>query len=97
MHVGTAKVSLRLPENDNLKGKRRVRSSITTRIRDKFNVAIAEVDTLDQWQMLTLGITCVSNDRSHANSMISNVMSYLERIAGDLELLDYEMEILDGF
>ena len=57
---------------------------------------MAEVDTLDQWKTVTLGISCVSNDVRHANSMISNAVQYLERIRGDLELLDYEVEILDG-
>ena len=43
MHVGVCRVSLRLPENQSLKGKRRVAQSITSRVRSKFNVAIAEV------------------------------------------------------
>lgn len=94
MHVGTAKVILRLPENDNLKGKRRYAHSITSRLRSKFNVAVAEVDSNDQWQILTLGISCVSNDVRHCNAMISNIMSYLEEIAGELELLDCEVEIV---
>ena len=96
MQIGAAKVILRLPENDNLKGKRRVLHSLTARLREKFNVAVAEVDSQDQWQTITLGITCVSNDGRHANSMISNVVSYLERISEDAELLDYEVEVLDG-
>jgi uncharacterized protein YlxP (DUF503 family) len=94
MHVGTAKVVLRLPENDNLKGKRRYVHSITSRLRSKFNVAVAEVDSNDQWQRLTLGITCVSNDPRHADSMLSNILAYLEEIADDLELLDCEVEVI---
>ena len=96
MHVGVTRVTFRLPENDSLKGKRRVTRSLTSRLRDKFNISVAEVDTLDQWKTVAIGISCVSNDGRHANSMISNVVHYLERISGDLELLDYEVEILDG-
>lgn len=94
MHVGTAKVVLRLPENDNLKGKRRYVHSITSRLRSKFNVSVAEIDSNDQWQILTLGISCVSNDVRHANSQISNIMHYLEEITEDLELLDCEVEVI---
>ena len=94
--MGISKITFRLPENDSLKGKRRASRSLTSRLRDKFNISVAEVDSLDHWKTLTLGISCVSNDGRHANSMISNVVHYLERISGDLELLDYEVEILDG-
>ncbi|HBD85742.1 MAG TPA: hypothetical protein DC056_17210, partial [Dehalococcoidia bacterium] len=41
MNVGVCKLTLRLPENQNLKGKRRVVKSLCERIRIKFNVAIA--------------------------------------------------------
>ena len=96
MHIGAAKIVFRLPENDSLKGKRRAVQSLTTRLKDKFNISVAEVETQDEWHTLTLGICCVSNDGRHANSVISNVMRFLERITGDLELWDYEMEIIDG-
>lgn len=97
MHVGTAKVVLRLPENNNLKGKRRVVQSLTTRVRAKFSVAVAEVDTIDQWQIITLGISCVSNDGRHANAQISNVVRFLESAAGEAEIVDQQVEIVDGF
>ena len=96
MHVGVCKISLRIPENDNLKGKRRIAHSISSKVRTKFNVAIAEVEDQDAWQQLTFGLTCVSNDGRHANSQLSNVVDYIERLSGDAELLDYEIEIIDG-
>ena len=96
MHVGICRLVFRLPENDNLKGKRRAIQSLSTRIRAKFNVAVAEVGDLDVWQAATLGISCVSNDGRHANAMISNVVTYVTQIRDDLELVDYEVEILDG-
>ncbi len=96
MHVGVCKLILRLPGNDNLKGKRRAVHSLAARIRAKFNVAIAEVDDLDSWQRITMGVTCVSNDGRHANAMISNVVRFVERAGGEAELVDYEVEIVDG-
>ncbi len=96
MHVGVCKLVLSIPGNDNLKGKRRAVQSLLTRIRAKFNVAIAEVDALDSWQRATLGLTCVSNDGRHVNSMISSVVQFIGREGGEIELEDYEMEIIDG-
>ncbi len=85
-----------LPENHSLKGKRQVVRSLTDRVRQRFNVSVAEVEDNDLWQRVTLGISCVSNDGSHANEMLSEVVGYIERDRGDLELLDYQVEILAG-
>ena len=92
MHVGVCTLHLRLLENHSLKGKRRVVKSIKDRVRNKFNVSIAEIDGLDKWQWATLGIACVSNDPRFANSVLSNVVSFVSemRLA---ELVDYEIEI----
>ncbi len=96
MNIGTCKISLRLPENDNLKGKRRVLQSITSRVKNRFNVAIAEVEDNDRWQIITIGISCVSNDARHANSVLSNVVDYIDSIRGDAEMVDYQLEILEA-
>jgi uncharacterized protein YlxP (DUF503 family) len=95
MNVGVAQVSLRLPENGSLKGKRQVLKSIVSRVRNKFDVAIAEVDHNDDWQLMTLGISAVSNDRRFTNSVLSNVVEFIEKARFEAELLDYEIEIID--
>lgn len=83
---------MRLLESDSLKDKRRVVKSIKDRVRNKFNVSIAEIDALDKWQWATLGVACVSNDSRFANSVLSNVVNLIEEV--DLvELMDYEIEI----
>ncbi|NQT72224.1 MAG: DUF503 domain-containing protein [Chloroflexi bacterium] len=94
MNVGTLCVRFRLPENGSLKGKRKIIKSISSRVGNKFNVSVAEVDDLDRWQAATLGIACVSNGRRHANEMLSKVMDFIEVIRGDAEILDYEIEII---
>ena len=97
MNVGVCKVSLRLPENQSLKGKRRVLKSITTRVASKFNVAIAEVDNEGRWQLATLGICCVSNDARHTNEVLSKVVDFIVNSHFDVEILDYEIEIVPVF
>jgi len=97
MNIGVCKVSLRLPENQSLKGKRRVLKSITTRVASKFSVAIAEVDNEDQWQLATLGICCVSNNGRHANGVLSKVVDFIVNSHFDVEILDYQIEIVPVF
>ena len=94
MNIGAMVVRLRLPENHSLKGKRKVVKSITSKVSHKFNVAVAEVDDHDLWQVATLGISCVSNDGRHANEVLSHVMSFIQANRGDAEILGYEIEIL---
>ena len=94
MNIGICKIKLRLPENSSLKGKRRVLKSITTRVRSKFNVSVAEVDDHDLWQLATLGISFVSNDKRYTNEVLSKVIDFIIDGRFEIEILDYEIEIL---
>jgi hypothetical protein len=95
MNVGVCQVSLRLPENLSLKGKRQVLKSVSSRIRNKFDVCVAEVDDNDAWQLATIGIGYISNNKRHTNQVLSNVVDFITKSRFDVELLDYEIEILD--
>ena len=97
MHIGVCNIRFRLPENGSLKGKRRVLKSITSRVANKFNVSVAEVDDNDLWQLATLGISCVSNDKRHANEVLSKVVDYITDTRFEVEILDYNIEILPVF
>lgn len=94
MNVGICKIKLRLPGNTSLKGKRQVLKPITTRVRNKFNVAVAEIDDNNLWQVATLGICCVSNDRRHTNEVLSKVVDFIVASRFEIEILNYEIEIL---
>ena len=93
MHVGICTLYLRLSDSYSLKEKRRTVKSIKDRVRNKFNVAIAEVGELDKWQSATLGVACVSNDVRDANSILSNVVKFVEETRL-VDLVDCEIEIL---
>ncbi len=97
MHVGVCRIRFRLPENLSLKGKRQVLKSITTQVGNKFNVSVAEVDDQDLWQLATLGICCVSNDKRHTNEVLSKVVNFITDSRFEVEILDYEIEILPVF
>ncbi len=97
MAVGVCRLTLRLPENGSLKGKRQLIRSVTARLRNKFNVAVAEVDDNDRWQVATFGITCVSNDARHAREVLDHVVAFVQQQRLDAELLDSEIEVSAAF
>ncbi len=94
MNVGVCKIRLRLPENLSLKGKRQVLKSITTQVGNKFNVSVAEVDDQDSWQLATLGICCVSNNKRYTNEVLSKVVDFIVGTRFEIEILNYEIEIV---
>ena len=83
-----------MPENQSLKDKRKVLKSVISRVRNSYNVAIAEVDDQDTWQLATLGIACVSNDAQQNNKVLSKVVDFISQSRLDMEILDYEIEII---
>jgi len=92
MHVSVCQIELRLPENQSLKGKRRVIKSIITRLQNRYKVSVAEVDNQNLWQLATLGIACVSTHRRHADETLSNVVKFIVQNYPDVELLSSEIE-----
>lgn len=94
MEIGVCKVRLHLPENHSLKGKRSVVKSIIARVKNNYSVSIAEIEDQDLWQIITLGVICVSNSSSRANEVISKVITFIENSRMEAELVDYETEIV---
>lgn len=68
--------------------------SITTRVKNQFNVSVAEVDDHDLWQLATLGICCVSNNKRYTNEVLSKVVNFIAGGRFEVEILNYEIEIL---
>jgi uncharacterized protein YlxP (DUF503 family) len=92
--VGVCRVWLRLPENHSLRGKRQVVRPLIERVRKRFDVAVAEVDNLDSWQIASIGFSCISTDAQHADEMMTNIVAFIEDQRLDVELLDYRTETL---
>ena len=91
MVIGSCKVTLHIPDGGSLKAKRQVLRRIKDRVRNKFNVSIAEVDDCDLWQRSTLGVATVSNDSKFANQVISGVVGLIES-DGDISVIDVETD-----
>jgi uncharacterized protein YlxP (DUF503 family) len=78
MFVGVYELEIFIPSSSSLKDKRLVVKSIKDRIRNKFNVSIAEVDYQDKWQRAKLGIATVSNDLAAINQVFDEIFRIIE-------------------
>ena len=71
--IGVLTLELRLENSHSLKEKRHVVESLKTRLRNKFNVSVAEIDCQDLWQRGVLAAVTVSSDRVHAEKVLRSV------------------------
>ncbi|ABS33305.1 hypothetical protein RSJ21_15600 [Clostridium botulinum] len=78
MIIGTAKIHLYANWVHSLKEKRMIAKSVISKTKNKFNVSIAEVEMQDVHQSIIIGIACVSNSTKQADSIIQNVVNYIE-------------------
>lgn len=93
MIIGTCKIYLYASSVHSLKEKRTIVKSMLAKVKNKFNVSIAEIENLDMHQSIVIGIACVSNSSSHANSCIQNVIEFIEQNT-EAEVQDVVIEML---
>ena len=95
MHLAAARIALYLAESHSLKTKRGLLRSLTARVRQRFNVAIAQLDNGDRWQMAALGVCSVSNNAGHARETLDRVLDFIEaEVQGEAEIVDCQTEVL---
>ncbi|HZR43623.1 MAG TPA: DUF503 domain-containing protein [Ktedonobacteraceae bacterium] len=95
MIIGACEITLHLPECHSLKEKRQVIKSVMARVRNQFEVAIAEVEEMDRWQIAKLGVSCVSNNRQHANEVLTHVQRFIEETRPDVVISNIEVELIN--
>jgi uncharacterized protein YlxP (DUF503 family) len=93
MVVGVVSIDIHIPQSGSLKSKRHLLKGAKDRLRNKFNVSVAEVGHNDLWQRTTLGVSVVANEEKFANQVLSKVVDQINRENG-LQILDYSIEIL---
>lgn len=94
MIIGVCTIELSLPGNSSLKGKRGIIKSLTARLRNGFNVSVVELDNNDLWQSATLGVACISNSADYAHGLLTKVIQWIEDSHYDIELIDYDIELI---
>ena len=93
MTIGVLNLVIFIPDSNSLKAKRMVLHSLKARLKNNFNVAVAQIDHEDKWQKTTLAVVGVERDRSNMNSTLSEAINFIEKFNG-IELINYGMELI---
>jgi uncharacterized protein YlxP (DUF503 family) len=93
MVAGICRMTLIIHDNHSLKGKRKVLKSIIDKVRNRFNISIAEVGSNDAWQRAEIGLAAIGNDRVFINSVIDKAVNFIEGLE-IAEVTDYQIELI---
>lgn len=93
MIIGVMTVELHLGDANSLKEKRRILKSLIERIKNRFNVSVAEVAQQDLWQRSTIGISIVSCEQTFVHKVFAAVIKFIEA-QGTVLITNYQTEIL---
>lgn len=86
-------VEIKIPASQSLKDKRQVVHSLKERLRNRFNISVAEVGALEKWQRSVVGISKVSNDSQHLDSCANKLVEFIQT-EHRVEVISTKMEIL---
>ncbi|MGI6403011.1 MAG: DUF503 domain-containing protein [Oscillospiraceae bacterium] len=93
MLIGTLKLTFHLPWANSLKDKRMMVKSICTKLRSKFYVSVAEVESQDVHRTAVIGVACVASSTSQIDSVLDHLIAWLENNC-EAELVEIQREIL---
>lgn len=91
--VGLCTIELFIGDSQSLKDKRQVLLSVKDRLRQKFNLSVAEIDGQDLWQRTVLALACVANDGRHVNQVLDQALSLI-RSCPAVEIVQSRIELL---
>ncbi len=94
MNIGYCSLRFYLHGNNSLKGKRRVIRAIKDRLKNKFNVSVAEVGDQDVWQSIHLGISAVNSDAQYLDGLLKQVVNFIDNLHL-AEMTDCQMEVIN--
>ncbi len=92
MTVGIARLTLRLPGNTSLKGKRKVVKSVIEKVRHKFRISVAEIGAQDKLQRAVFAMAVVGNDSRTINSVLDRAIDFVESM-NVAELVEDEIDL----
>jgi len=92
MIVGSLRVRMLIRESRSLKDKRQVVRSIKDRLRNKFNISVAEIEAQDHRQLAVLGMAMVCNEALPIRTTFAETVQTL-RTHPVAEFIDHEMDV----
>jgi len=91
--IGILTIELLVPGAGSLKEKRMAVRSIKEKLRNRFNVSVAELEDHDKWQRVLLGIATLGAEKRFINSVLDKAAE-LVRSSRGVEIADYQIELL---
>jgi uncharacterized protein YlxP (DUF503 family) len=76
-----------------LKDTRQVLLSLKDRLREKFNLSVAEVDGQDLWQKAVLGLACVANEGRYVNRLLDQALNLIRAVPA-VEIVQSRIELI---
>lgn len=83
MAIAALTIELSIPLSRSLKDRRQVVRSMKDRLRQGFNVSVAELDEAVTWQSATIGIVAISSSRDYLRGLMAQLESAATRLAGE--------------
>ena len=94
MVVGVLRLDLRFHGCRSLKAKRGYIRQVQSKIRNTFDVAVAETGSQDLWQRAELGIAAIGCDRAVINQKLDHLINFVESL-GTADLMDHKIELIN--
>ena len=91
MRVLLLRITLRASWVHSLKEKRMIVKSITQRLKNKFNISVAEIDEQDIHQTIVIGIAGICGSAAQMDSTMENIITFIEENT-DAEIINIERE-----
>lgn len=96
MPIAYLTLELRIESAHSLKDKRQAVRSLKDRLRNSFNISIAEIEVTELWQRATIGVVSISDSRDYLEGLMNNVEREAAKLANNVgaELVDSVIEFL---
>jgi uncharacterized protein YlxP (DUF503 family) len=95
MIVGAAAVEIQVHGSQSLKAKRGVVRSISQRVRNRFNVSVAEVGGQGTWQRAVLGISAAGAEAPVVRRVLERAAEFIEDMhLAEVLAVDFEIVAL---
>lgn len=94
MNILMMKVTIRVVWPQSLKEKRMILQSIVQRLKNKFNVSVAEVENQNNHKLITIGILMVASDKKIIDASIDKILDFIENnVDGELIRIEHETDL----
>jgi uncharacterized protein YlxP (DUF503 family) len=85
MIIGLLTLEIYIPYSHSLKEKRKSLNKIKDRVKNKFNVAFAELDFLNKWQRSKIGLVTISTQKIMIEKIFHKIILEIEgNIEGEI-------------